>query len=172
MNFLTVEFAVHAIQLKNQGPFRLPDCYHFIVKIIFDNNARTGKIRQRLNSQAHFQACNAEIINQNSTSTFVRRNSLVTFDCLVLCITIISFILCIRSLWFGHKLCKEVRTYYSIERTQETPLTWSELQVFYSFWYFIMIITDLMVIPGTIIKIGILFQVRSNKREEISSIFL
>ncbi|CAF4799918.1 unnamed protein product, partial [Rotaria sp. Silwood2] len=132
LNLLTLEFAIHAIQLKNERLFSLPDCYHFSVKVTFDNNARTGKIRQHLNSDAKFR----------------------TF----LFITIISFILCIRSLWFGHHLCKEIRLYYSLARTQEKPLAWSELQIFYSFWYFLMIITDLMVIPGTIIKIGILFK--------------
>jgi hypothetical protein len=71
-----------------------------------------------------------------------------------------SFLLCIRSLWHGHRLCKEVRLYYSTERAQESSLTWKELTVFYSFWYFLMITTDLMVIPGTIVKIGILFKVR------------
>lgn len=68
--------------------------------------------------------------------------------------------LCIRSLWTGYKLCKEVRAYYSIERIGEPPLTWQELQTFYSIWYFLMIITDLMIIPGTIIKIRILFKVK------------
>ncbi|CAF0966426.1 unnamed protein product [Rotaria sordida] len=159
LNSLTLEFAIHAIQLKNQKLFSLPDCYHFSVKITFDNNARTGKIRQHLNSQAQFRTCNRKLIHQYSDFTLTRRNLLIVLDCVVLLITIISFILCIRSLWFGHRLCREVCLYYSIERTSEKPLTWSELQIFYSYWYFLMIITDLMVIPGTIIKIGILFKV-------------
>ncbi len=33
LNLLTLEFAIHAIQLKNQDPFSLPDCYHFVVKV-------------------------------------------------------------------------------------------------------------------------------------------
>jgi hypothetical protein len=48
------------------------------------------------------------------------------------------------------------------ERTQEKSFTWRELQVFYSFWYFLMIITDLLVISGTGIKITILFKVNLN----------
>ncbi|CAF3496141.1 unnamed protein product [Rotaria sp. Silwood1] len=160
LNSLTLEFSLHAIQLKNQKLFSLPDCYHFTVKITFDNNARTGKIRQHLDSQAQFRTCNRKLIHQDSNFTLKRRNLLVGLDCIVLFITIISFILCIRSLWFGHRLCKEIRLYYSIARAAEKPLTWSELQIFYSYWYFLMIITDLMVIPGTIIKIGILFKVK------------
>ncbi|CAF2638960.1 unnamed protein product [Rotaria sp. Silwood2] len=160
LNLLTLEFAIHAIQLKNERLFSLPDCYHFSVKVTFDNNARTGKIRQHLNSDAKFRTCNRKLIHQNADFTLVRRNLLIFLDCVVLFITIISFILCIRSLWFGHHLCKEIRLYYSLARTQEKPLAWSELQIFYSFWYFLMIITDLMVIPGTIIKIGILFKVK------------
>jgi hypothetical protein len=128
--------------------------------LTFDNNARTGKIRQHLNSQSNFRTCYRQIINQNSNWTFVRRNLLISFDCFVLFITSVSFILCIRSLWHGHKLCKEIRLFYATERTHEKKLTRSELQVFYSFWYFLMIITDLMVISGTVIKIEILFKVR------------
>jgi hypothetical protein len=159
LNFLTLEFVIHAIQLKNQKPFNLPDCYHFIIKIIFDNNARTGKIRQRLDSYAQFRTCNRKIHDENSGWTLARRDLFIGLDCLVLFITIISFILCLRSLRSGHKLCREVRLYYSQSRKRETPLGWSELQVFYSFWYFLMIVTDLMIIPGTIIKLKILFKV-------------
>jgi len=154
-----LEFAIHAIQLKNQKPFNLPDCYHFIIKIIFDNNARTGKIRQCLDTRTQFRTCNRKIHDDHSGRTLARRDLFIGLDCLVLLITTISFILCLRSLWLGHKLCREVRLYYSQSRRHEAPLRWSELQVFYSFWYFLMIITDLMIIPGTIIKLEILFKV-------------
>ena len=33
LNELTLEFVIHAIQLKNQKPFSLPDCYHFLIKV-------------------------------------------------------------------------------------------------------------------------------------------
>ncbi|UJR32798.1 hypothetical protein I4U23_020260 [Adineta vaga] len=159
LNLLTLEFALHAIQLKNQKPFSLPDCYHFLIKITFDNNARTGKIRQHLDSQAHFRICNRQIIDHSSGWTFIRRDLFILFDSIVLLITIISFILCVRSLWYGHRLCKEIRLFYSEKRSEEKPLTWKELQVFYSFWYILMILTDLMVISGTVIKIEILCKI-------------
>lgn len=163
LNLLTLEFAVHAIQLKNQKPFNLPDCYYFLVQVIYDNNARTGKIQQRLDSHAQFRNCNRKIIDEYSSWTLARRDLFVAFDCVVFLITFISFILCFRSIWTGHKLCKEVRSYYKKERKQEAPLTCQELLIFYSFSYFLMIITDLMIIPGTIIKVGILFKVREKK---------
>ncbi|CAF2135083.1 unnamed protein product [Rotaria magnacalcarata] len=158
LNLLTIEFGLYAIQVKNQKPFSLPDCYHFLVKIIFDNNVRTGKIIQHLNSEAYFRTCNQNVIQHNASFTLIHRNLLIALDSMVLFISVISFILCARSLWFGHCLCKEVRRYYSRERPDESPLTWSDIQIFYSFWYFLMIITDLLVIPGTIIKIAILFK--------------
>ena len=126
----------------------------------FDNGARTGQIRQHLDSQVQFQSCNRQVIDQNSPAILIRRDILFTLDCLVSLITTASFILCSRSLWSGHCLCKEILSYYSKHRAEESPLTWSELQVFYSFWYILMVITDLMVITGTIIKMGILFKVR------------
>ena len=189
LNELTLEFVIHAIQLKNQRPFSLPDCYRFLVKVSHasstteisyrfhfrsrsNNNARTGKIRQHLNSQAHFRTCNRQIIDQKSGWTLIRRDLFVAFDCLTLLITSISFVLCVRSLSHGHVLCGEVRRYYSLRRTQEPPLAWSDIQVFYSFWYFLMIATDLMVIPGTIIKIGILFKVRQTLEDDFTRVCL
>jgi hypothetical protein len=162
LNLLTIQFAIHAIQLKNQRPFSLPDCYHFSIEITFDNNARTGKIRQHLNSHAQFRTCNRQIIDQSSRWTFVRRDLLITFDIFIVLIAIISCILCLRSIWHGHRLCQEVRQYYACERAQETSLTWNDLHVFYSLWYLLMIITDLMVIPGSLIKVTILLKVRWN----------
>jgi len=46
-----------------------------------------------------------------------------------------------------------------MEKKREPKLPWRELQVFYSFWYILMIITDLLIVPGTIIKLTILFKV-------------
>ena len=83
--------------MKNQKQFNLPDCFHFLIKIIFDNNARTGKIRQRLDTQARFHTCNQKIIDEQSFWTLARRDLFIGLDCLVLLITVISFILCIRS---------------------------------------------------------------------------
>jgi hypothetical protein len=160
LNLLTLEFAIHGIQLKTQKPFNLPDCYHFAVTIIFDNNARTGKIRQHLDSHAQFRPCNRKIHDKHSRLTSTHRDLLIALDCVVLFITSISFILCVRSLWYGHKLCREVQLYYAQSRSHEPRLDWHELQVFYSIWYFLMIFTDLMIIPGTIMKIQILFKVR------------
>ena len=128
----------------------------------FDNNARTGKIRQRLNSEAHFHSCQSEIIRENSKVTNIRRDLLTSFDCFIILICLMSCVLCIRSLWKGHKLAREIRRFYAVERSNEKPFTWMELQTFYSFWYFLMILTDLLVISGTIIKIVILFQASSD----------
>lgn len=128
----------------------------------FDNNARTGKIRVRLNSEAHFHFCQSEILHGNSTFTNIRRDLLTSFDCFIILICLMSCVLCIRSLWKGHKLAREIRRFFAVERSNEKPFTWMELQTFYSFWYFLMIITDLFVICGTIIKIVILFQASNN----------
>ena len=84
---------------------------------------------------------------------------MLAFDYLVILITMISFILCLRSLWQGHRLCQEVRQYYAKARKQEARLKWTELQVFYSFWYFIMILTDCLLFTASIIKLEILYKV-------------
>lgn len=160
LNLLQLEFAIHAIQLKNQKTFNLPDCYHFLIQINFDNNARTGKIQLRLDSFARFQPCHRNIIGENSTWLLARRDLSIILDSFILFITTFSFILCVRSLYRGHRLCREVRKYYSKVRPNEVPLKWTELQIFYSFWYFLMIATDLMIFPATIIKMEILFKVK------------
>ena len=95
---LTMKFTIYAIQLKNQRPFSLPDCYHFSVQvcfywldwssqgnvssvqITFDNNARTGKIRQHLNCEAQFRTCNPQIIDHSTGWTLVRRDLLIIYD--------------------------------------------------------------------------------------------
>lgn len=33
LNLLTIQFAINAIQVKNQDLFSLPDCYQFDVKV-------------------------------------------------------------------------------------------------------------------------------------------
>ena len=84
---------------------------------------------------------------------------MIGFDCFIVLLTIVSLLLCIRSMWYEHRLCQEVRLFYSLHQRQEPPLTWRDLYIFYSIWYILMIITDLLVLPGSIIKITILFKV-------------
>ena len=146
---------------KKKSP-TLSDRTSLFFQLYFDNNARTGKIRHRLNSEAHFHPCQSGIIQENSTSTTIRRDLLTSFDCFILVICLVSTGLCVRSLWRGHRLGREIRRFYAVERPTEKPFTWTELQTFYSFWYLLMILTDLLVMCGTIIKINILFKMRND----------
>lgn len=98
-------------------------------------------------------------MNSESAWPFIGRDVLIGFDCIIVLITLTSLILCLRSVWQDHCLCREVRAYFAREKAGEPPLTWKDLHIFYSFWYILMIITDILVIPGSALKIAILFKV-------------
>ncbi|KAM8930545.1 mucolipin-2 [Pelodytes ibericus] len=145
-----VSFKLKGIDLQTIRIRELPDCYLFHNKIVFDNLAHSGKIKMFFDSDATIQDCKdwhiAGSVEKNSHYTLV-------FDGFVILTCLMSLILCTRSIILAVKLQKRFVRFF-LERCNRRVCSVDRLE-FINGWYILVIISDLMTIIGSIMKMEI-----------------
>ncbi|ELK06301.1 Mucolipin-3 [Pteropus alecto] len=153
---LTVDlkFKLKAINLQTIRHHELPDCYDFTLTITFDNRAHSGRIKINLDNDISMREC-----KDWHVSGSVQRNThyMMIFDAFVILICLVSLILCFRSVIRGLRL-------------QQTEVSVSDRMEFVNGWYIMLIISDLLTIIGSILKMEI--QAKSLTSYDVCSILL
>ncbi|XP_068130668.1 mucolipin-1 isoform X2 [Hyperolius riggenbachi] len=145
---ITVQFELKAINLQSIINNEIPDCYTFAITILFDNQAHSGRVNIQLENDATLKEC-------KNPSVFGRgdNHSRLAFDVIIIFSCILSLILCGRSIVRGLKLQHE---FASFVRTRHSlTVTVSDRLEFVNGWYLLLIISDILTIAGTVLKIGI-----------------
>ncbi|XP_053549132.1 mucolipin-2 [Bombina bombina] len=121
-----------------------------IDQIIFNNQAHSGKIKIFFDSDATIQDCKdwhiSGSIQKNTHYTLV-------FDAFVILTCLTSLILCTRSIVLAVKLQKRFVGFF-LDRYNHYVCTSDKLE-FINGWYVLVIISDLMTIIGSILKMEI-----------------
>ncbi|XP_048207635.1 mucolipin-2 [Perognathus longimembris pacificus] len=149
---LQVEISFHlkGIDLQAIQSHELPDCYVFRNKITFDNKAHSGKIKIYFDSDASIEECKA--LNMSGS---IQKNTqyVLLFDASVIVICLASLILCTRSIVLALRLQKKFQNVFLKKYKQQVcdANQWE----FISGWYVLVIISDLMTIIGSILKMEI-----------------
>ncbi|KAM8972449.1 mucolipin-1 [Pelodytes ibericus] len=145
---ITLQFQLKAINIQTIINNEIPDCYTFTITIIFDNQAHSGRVKIALDNDATIKECKDPSVYGRGDN-----HSRLAFDVLVIISCILSFILCGRSIVRGLRLQHEfagfVRTHHSIHVSLSDRLT------FVNGWYMLLIVSDILTVSGTILKIGI-----------------
>ncbi|KAM4642159.1 mucolipin-2 [Discoglossus pictus] len=138
------------IDLQTIRARELPDCYAFHNKIIFNNQAHSGKIKIFFDSDATIQDCKDWHISGS-----IQKNThyLLVFDGFVILTCLTSLILCTRSIVLAIKLQKRFVRFF-LERYSRHVCPADRLE-FINGWYVLVIISDLMTIIGSILKMEI-----------------
>lgn len=144
----TVEFAVKTVNLKSVGPFKPPDCYKFDIKIVFDNSNHDGQMLLTLQVEPMKLLCHGS--TEFSFDDFLDRVLRSFFNLLVITTCCFSFILCIRSLLRAQSLKAETDEFFLDNFGR--PLSLEGKFEFINLWYVMIVINDLMLITGSIIK--------------------
>lgn len=165
MLFVKIQFVLKAINLQTVRHRELPDCYDFTVLITFDNSAHSGRIKIDLDTDVEIKECR----DWKVTGAFPRNLTLtVLFDCFIIIICMTSFGLCLRSVLTGIRLQREYNQYCKSYTLKEVP--WSDKLEFVNGWYILIIVSDMLTIIGSILKIEI--QTKILTSYDVCSIFL
>ncbi|XP_072255840.1 mucolipin-1 isoform X2 [Pyxicephalus adspersus] len=145
---LTVQFQLKAINIQTIINNELPDCYTFSITILFDNQAHSGRVKIQLDNDATIKEC-------KDPSVFGRgdNHSRLAFDVIVILSCILSLILCGRSIIRGLKLQNEFANF--MRSRHALTVSVSERLEFVNGWYLLLIISDILTMSGTVLKIGI-----------------
>ncbi|KAL3066844.1 hypothetical protein OYC64_016735 [Pagothenia borchgrevinki] len=145
---VTIEFQLKAINLQTIIYNEIPDCYTFYIKILLDNKAHSGKVKIRLENHASIKEC-----KDPSVSGHAENYTRVAFDVAVALVCTLSLLLCGRSILRGIILQQEYVNFF--RETLDRKVCCADRLEFINGWYILLIISDILTITGSIVKIGI-----------------
>ncbi|XP_065715368.1 mucolipin-1 isoform X2 [Patagioenas fasciata] len=170
---VTIQFKLKAINIQTIINNEIPDCYTFTITITFDNKAHSGRVKIRLDNRADIKECkDPSVFGRGVTmvasvpkrchqgtpgdrpAPLAGDNSFrLLFDVVVILVCSLSFVLCARSIVRGlmlqHEFCRFFRRRY------DRGVGLSDRMEFLNGWYILLVISDVLTVLGTIMKIGI-----------------
>ncbi|KAG8132593.1 hypothetical protein E2320_010444 [Naja naja] len=161
-----IYFKLKGIDLQTIHTRELPDCYKFENTITFNNMAHSGKIKIYFDTDADIQECK----DWNISGSLVQKNTqyILVFDGLVIVSCFASLILCTRSIILALKLQKRFVNFF-LEKYERHVCSADRLE-FINGWYILVIISDVMTIIGSIMKMEI--KAKNLTSYDVCSIFL
>ncbi|KAM6455294.1 mucolipin-2 isoform 2-T2 [Liasis olivaceus] len=146
-----ISFKLKGIDLQTIHTRELPDCYEFENTITFNNMAHSGKMKIYFDTDADIQECK----EWNISGSLVQKNTqyILVFDGFVIMSCFASLILCTRSIILALKLQKRFVNFF-LERYKRHVCNADRLE-FINGWYVLVIISDMMTIIGSIMKMEI-----------------
>ncbi|XP_075433419.1 LOW QUALITY PROTEIN: mucolipin-1-like [Ascaphus truei] len=145
---VTVSFQLKAINIQTIINNEIPDCYTFTITVTFDNQAHSGRVKIRLDNEASIKECKGHSVYGRGDN-----HSRLIFDIIVILCCALSFILCGRSILRGLRLQHEFAVFFRIRHSLGVSL--SDRLEFVNGWYLLLLISDILTVSGTIMKIGI-----------------
>ncbi|XP_036046491.1 mucolipin-3 isoform X2 [Onychomys torridus] len=160
-----LQFKLKAINLQTVRHQELPDCYDFTLTITFDNKAHSGRIKISLDNDISIREC-----RDWHVSGSIQKNThyMMIFDAFVILTCLSSLVLCARSVIRGIKLQQEFVSFFLLHYKKEVSA--SDQMEFINGWYIMIIISDILTIVGSILKMEI--QAKSLTSYDVCSIFL
>lgn len=157
LNFRTLIHAQLHLRLKTVfikalNKLDFPECYKLIMKVMYDNSEHDGQLLISLLIKSNKINChmNTHIGDQGENLYYILRQVL---NGLVIVFCFLSGILCLRSLYSGYKLSRETISFFKRYYQKEIP-AWEQLD-FIDFWYVNIVISDVMLVFGSLIKLQI-----------------
>uniref|UniRef100_A0A5F8HFA5 Mucolipin TRP cation channel 2 n=1 Tax=Monodelphis domestica TaxID=13616 RepID=A0A5F8HFA5_MONDO len=145
-----ISFNLKGIDLQTIHARELPDCYVFHNIITFDNKAHSGRIKIYFDTEANIQECKGLHVSGSSQKN---TQYILMFDVFVIVSCVTSLILCTRSIVLALRLQKRFTRFFleKYKRRVNDADRWE----FINGWYILVIISDLMTITGSILKMEI-----------------
>lgn len=162
---IKVTFQLKSINLQTVRYRELPDCYSFFIMILFDNQFHSGKLKITLDMDTYSFACKSWKISGTAQKN---THYLLVFDSLVIIVCLTSAVLCARSIILALRLLQRFSRY--LQEASGQKVCEDDQKEFLNGWYLLVIVSDLMAIVGSILKIEI--QAKSVTSYDVCSIFL
>ncbi|NXE66470.1 MCLN2 protein, partial [Calcarius ornatus] len=151
-----ISFKLKGIALQTIHARELPDCYAFQNTITFNNRAHSGKIKVYFDSDTEIQECK----DWHIFNSVLQKNTqyILVFDGFVILGCLASLVLCTRSIVLAWRLQKRFVNFF-LEK-HKRRVCYADRLEFLNGWYVLVIISDVMTIIGSILKMEIKAKVR------------
>ncbi|CEF67744.1 3-phosphoinositide-dependent protein kinase 1 [Strongyloides ratti] len=166
---LVIHFNLRTIHYSPVLMDENPECYLIKVSIVYDNSRHTGQIGIDLKSVISYKnICNGRVLNDRKLS--LHSLPILINDIIVLFCSIVSLVLCTRSLFKSY--CLQSRVYIFFKKILKVDLPLRDQLEFVNLWNVMIFFNDIFIIIGTICKVTIEFRDFENHLFTLSSIFL
>ncbi|XP_036969683.1 mucolipin-2 isoform X1 [Acanthopagrus latus] len=162
---IKITFQLKGINLQTVRSRELPDCYSFYVTITFDNQCHSGKVKIFLDIDSESSACRDWKISGTAQKN---THYLLVFDGFVILVCITSAVLCTRSIVLAVGLLQRFSRF--LHEKYNRKVCEDDQGEFLNGWYVLVIVSDLLAIIGSILKMEI--QAKSLTSYDVCSIFL
>ncbi|KAM4628642.1 mucolipin-2 [Polymixia lowei] len=162
---IKITFQLKGINLQTVRSRELPDCYAFFVTIMFDNQCHSGKVKIFLDIDALSSACRDWKISGTAQKN---THYLLVFDGFVILVCLTSAVLCTRSIVLAVRLLQRFSRFF--RENYNRKVCEDDQNEFLNGWYVLVIVSDLLAIVGSILKMEI--QAKSLTSYDVCSIFL
>uniref|UniRef100_A0A673A552 Uncharacterized protein n=1 Tax=Sphaeramia orbicularis TaxID=375764 RepID=A0A673A552_9TELE len=162
---IKIMFQLKGINLQTVRSRELPDCYSFFVTITFDNQCHSGKVKIFVDIDAQSSACRDWKISGTAQKN---THYLLVFDGFVILVCITSAVLCTRSIILAVRLLQRFSRFF--KENYNRTVCEDDQREFLNGWYVLIIVSDLLAIIGSILKMEI--QAKSLTSYDVCSIFL
>lgn len=162
---VNMKFTLKAINLQTVQHHELPDCYVFNIMINFDNRPQSGRMKIDLDNNVDVSKCRDwTVIGASQSNIYM----MVVFDVMIILTLTVSLCLCIRSVKAGVLLQFEYAEFFSSGNSKRMSL--SDRMEFINGWYILIIISDVLTIIGSVLKI--IIQLKAVESYDLCSILL
>lgn len=142
----TVEFSVKTVNFKGAGLMAPPECYQFDIGILFDNRDHDGQMLLSLDATPIRLHCKGDTKYIDDSVIDAILQTLLNLFVIGICAA--SLILCARALYRAEMLRKQTDTFFRVTYNRPLDDHWA----FINLWYVMIIINDILLIFGSIIK--------------------
>lgn len=146
---IQLKLKVHTVRLDLETPHRCPLCFLMNVTITFNNNNRDGQMLVFLSPNISERPCRGKVLFDGGEKK--KKTWMTIFDSIVILISTMSFILCLRSIWRAHVLKKETIDFFKNQFRRK--LLWYDEMEFLNMWFILIVINDFITIIGSCLKI-------------------
>ncbi|CAK9302414.1 unnamed protein product [Gordionus sp. m RMFG-2023] len=154
-----LKLKLNTVHLKVLQPSISPDCYAFEVKISYDNSEHSGHLIISLDTQNIQHPCHGKIYYPEKH--WLSKPQLIIMNLLILTICSVSLYLCVRALIRAHKLKEDCVKFFKVY--YNTNLTKSDRLEFLNLWYVTILVNDILIILGTLLKLELERKLTSNQ---------
>lgn len=144
----TLTFSIKTVNFKAAGPIAPPDCYRFDIEILFDNSDHDGQMLLSLDAEPIRLHCRGDIEYITDTVIDSALRSILNVFVILICVSSLS--LCTRALYRARLLQRQTDTFFRV--TYGYPLSQDDKMQFVNFWYIMIVMNDVLLILGSILK--------------------
>lgn len=146
-----LSFPLKALYRTKRGQVEVPECYQYNVTVFYENVKHDGQMDIKMTITPSLLHCHTTV--KRSYINFAIYYSRQALNIITIVICVLSTLLCARSLYRAQKLRHKTGIFFLKQFGKQ--LSRAEKLQFFDFWLLVIIVDDILLEAGSVVKIQI-----------------